>query len=178
MDYARMVEKAWRNVVKDALTETIENGLTGAHHFYITFITRFPGVELPEHLLARFPNDITIVLQHQFWDLEVDDDGFSVSLQFNNVPTRIAVPFSALTSFADPSADFALQFHPVLPEGFQLQTIDGKMEAAPSARDADDAPLQDESADVMVETAADDADGKPDEPKTGEVVSLDAFRKK
>jgi len=178
MDYARMVEKAWRNVVKDALTETIENGLTGAHHFYITFITRFPGVELPDHLLARFPNDITIVLQHQFWDLEVDDDGFSVSLQFNNVPTRIVVPFSALTSFADPSADFALQFHPVLPEGFQLQTIDGKMEAAAGAQDLEDTSPQGDDAEDAAETAADEAEDKPEEPKTGEVVSLDAFRKK
>lgn len=178
MDYARMVEKAWRNVVKDALTETIENGLTGAHHFYITFITRFPGVELPDHLLARFPNDITIVLQHQFWDLEVDDDGFSVSLQFNNVPTRIAVPFSALTSFADPSADFALQFHPVLPEGFQLQTIDGKMEAAPGIRDTDELSVESDGADDAQDATTEETEDKPEEPKTGEVVSLDAFRKK
>lgn len=175
MDYARMVEKAWRSVVKDALSETIENGLTGAHHFYITFITRFPGVELPDHLLARFPNDITIVLQHQFWDLEVDDGGFSVSLQFNNVLTRIVVPFSALTSFADPSADFALQFHPVLPEGFQLQTIDGNMEtiSTPSEdEDTPDADIEAEDAPVTEDSDEDDA------PKTGEVVSLDAFRKK
>ena len=178
MDYARMVEKAWRSVVKDALNETIEHGLTGAHHFYITFITRFPGVELPDHLLARFPNDITIVLQHQFWDLEVDDDGFSVSLQFNNVPTRIVVPFSALTSFADPSADFALQFHPILPEGFQLQTIDGQMEeVSPPLHDVEATDPADHEVETHDTPASADEDGD-DQPKTGEVVSLDAFRKK
>lgn len=160
MDYSQMVEDALKGVVRAAMQKASTDGLHGNHNFYVTFLTRHDGVELPDHLLDRYPNDITIVLQHQFWDMEVGDDAFEVSLSFNKLPTRIRVPWEAITSFADPSVQFGLQFQPQ--GGVVLASDEGDMEHAVEG---------------MVETD-DAADGEPEEEKAGEVVSLDAFRKK
>ncbi|MEC9345862.1 MAG: ClpXP protease specificity-enhancing factor SspB [Pseudomonadota bacterium] len=158
MDYSRMVEDALRGVVRRALDEAAHEGLKGNHHFYVTFLTRYPGVSLPDHLLARYETDITIVLQHQYWDLAVDAEAFEVSLSFNKLPTRIRVPFAAITSFADPSVQFGLQFQP--------PGVPGQEDAALAPRPAPEPAVE------MVE------DEKPEAPKAGEVVSLDAFRTK
>jgi hypothetical protein len=143
--YDKMVEAALRGVVREALARAAANGLPGAHHFYITFRTHFPGLRLPDDLARQYPEEMTIVLEHQFWELEVGEQSFSVTLSFQNRPERLTIPFEAITAFADPAVKFGLQFQP---------TAD-----APPAEAA--APAEPEKAD-----------------KPGEVVALDAFRKK
>jgi len=153
--YDKMVERALRGVVKQAIEEVIKNGLTGDHHFYITLRTNYPGVEMPDYLMERYPGEMTIVLQHQFYDLEVDDKKFTVMLSFNNVPERLVIPLESITIFADPSVNFALQFQPLLEEEF----------------DEDEYSIE-------LEDDADDNGGSKGEPKEGKVISLDNFRKK
>src|SRR5690349_8689307 len=108
--YEKMVEGALRGVVRDALRRAAREGLRSAHHFYIGFGTRMPGVTIPDHLRERYPDEMTIVLQHQFWDLEITEVGFSVTLSFQKQLERLVIPFAAIRSFADPSVNFALEF--------------------------------------------------------------------
>ena len=143
--YDKMVEAALRGVVREALARTAAEGLPGAHHFYITFRTGFAGLELPDYLAQQYPEEMTVVLEHQFWDLEVSEHCFSVTLSFQNKPERLTIPFEAITAFTDPAVKFGLEFR-----------------AAPSEADA-----------LPAEPAAARAQAKP-----GEVVALDAFRKK
>jgi uncharacterized protein len=109
-DYPVMVETALRGVVREALARTAREGLRSAHHFYVSFRTGAAGVVLPDYLLAKYPEEMTIVLQNQFWGLEVRDQDFSVTLSFQNRPEQLTIPFAAVTSFADPSVKFGLQF--------------------------------------------------------------------
>ena len=158
--YDRMVETALRGVVRDALTEVAERGLPGNHHFYLTFRTGFPGVEIPDYLASQYPNEMTIVLQVQYYGLVVTDDHFEVTLSFNNVHERLVIPFAAITTFADPSVNFALQFQPLAAaESAEVSTMPPRPAAA------------------RVEEKAEEA-APAEEPKRGEVVALDAFRKK
>ncbi len=154
LGYDRMMERAVRGVVREALAVAASRGLPGAHHFYITFKTRAPGVTIPDHLLAKYPEEMTIVLEHQFWDLEVTEDSFSVTLSFGNKPARLTIPFAAVSTFADPSVQFGLQFK---------QADAG----APSA------PTPEAPAAEPPKAKAKAAAGTP-----GEVVTLDSFRKK
>ena len=110
--YDQIVQEALRAVVGSVLGEIEAGGgtLPGNHHFYITFKTGVPGVEIPDHLRARFPDEMTIVLQNKFWDLNVTDTGFSVGLSFNKISSHLMVPFAAITAFVDPAVDFGLQF--------------------------------------------------------------------
>lgn len=108
--YDEIVQEALRAVVGRVLGEVEAAGLPGNHHFYITFKTRAAGVSIPTHLLERYPDEMTIVVQHKYWDLKVGDDGFEVGLSFSQVPAHLVVPFSAISGFVDPSVDFALQF--------------------------------------------------------------------
>src|SRR5271156_1315347 len=108
--YDLMIEAALRDVVRETLANVAKNGLPGDHHFYITFLTHFPGVEIPEYLKKQYPEEMTIVLQYQFFGLKLDEDSFSVMLSFNNVKERLHIPLEAITTFADPSVNFALQF--------------------------------------------------------------------
>jgi len=108
--YDHMVEEALRGVVRKALCEVAEHGLPGAHHFYITFETHHAGVDLSDTLKSRYPEEMTIILQHQFWGLEVEKDFFCVTLSFNDRHERIRIPFEAITSFADPAVKFGLRF--------------------------------------------------------------------
>ena len=108
--YDQMVENALKGVVRAALDQIAEHGLPDDHHLYLTFDTTHSGVEIPISLKQKYPNEMTIVLQYQFWDLDVKDEGFAVSLSFNDVHQRMQIPFSAVTGFADPSVTFALQF--------------------------------------------------------------------
>lgn len=112
LPYARWTEEALRVVVQDALAHVAKQGLPGEHHFYLTFRTDLPGVSLPAHLRARYPQEMTIVLQHKFWDLAVDRTAgsFTVGLSFGGVPAMLTVPFRALTAFADPHVRFGLRF--------------------------------------------------------------------
>lgn len=111
-DYEAMIQKALRDVVRDVLTETAKNGLPSPHHFYITFATNHPWVEMPDYLYSEYPQEMVIVLQYEFKDLEVTNDRFSVTLCFDDQDERITVPFMALISFIDPSVQFGLQFMP------------------------------------------------------------------
>lgn len=156
--YDKMVESALRGVVKQAIEEVMEDGLPGDHHFYITFMTDYPGVDIPDYLRDRYPGEMTIVLQYQFYDLGVDDEKMTVSLSFNNVPERLNIPLAAISIFADPSVNFALQFQPMGDE---------------SDPDFDPDSLPDDD-DDSGDKGKDDDTGS----KTGEVVSLDKFRKK
>ena len=150
-DYSQMVEAALRGVMREALGRTAREGLPGEHHFYITFRTRAAGVSIPKHLVERFPDEMTIVLQHQFRALQVDHDGFSVNLSFQSRSERLTIPFAAVTTFADPSVNFGLQF------------------AAPEAKPAETAAFP------APKPAAEAAE--PARP-AAEVVALDKFRKR
>ena len=109
--YDEIVQEALRDVVGRVLGEVERSGgLPGEHHFYITFHTRMPGVSIPKHLMERFPEEMTIVIQNRFWDLKVEKDVFSVGLSFNGVPASLRVPFAAVTDFVDPAVDFSLKF--------------------------------------------------------------------
>jgi len=109
--YDEIVQEALRAVVGRVLGQVeAEGGLPGGHHFYITFKTRAPGVDIPKHLLERFPDEMTIVLQNKFWDLKVNADRFEVGLSFNQMPSKLVIPFAAVTGFVDPAVNFALQF--------------------------------------------------------------------
>ncbi|MDP6352022.1 MAG: ClpXP protease specificity-enhancing factor SspB [Alphaproteobacteria bacterium] len=149
LGYETMVQEALRGVARAALRRAVAEGLPGDHHFYLTFRTTHPGVSIPNALRQRHPTDMTIVLQHKYWNLAVTDDGFSVTLTFNKIPSDLVVPFAALTAFADPSVQFGLQF-----------------EAAPT----DAHPETSAKADSAPDPAAAEAGDK--------VVTLDAFRKK
>jgi uncharacterized protein len=110
IDYPAILQDALRDAVRRVLEQVAEHGLPGEHHFYVGFRTSFPGVEVPRHMRAQYPEEMTIVLQNQFWGLEVTPEAFSVLLNFGGSRQRVIVPFAALTTFADPSADFGLRF--------------------------------------------------------------------
>ncbi len=157
--YDDLVQDALRGVVRELLRRVAEDGLPGQHHFYIAFATRYPGVVMPEDLKERYPEDMTIVLQHRFWDLAVHDDRFEVGLSFNRKPAHLVIPFKAILGFVDPYAQFALQFEP------------------PKA----DAPLEEPAIATDGQRAENQNDGDTppaDGGKGGKVVTLDAFRKK
>lgn len=157
MNYNAMVEDALRSVVRAALARAAQSGLPGNHHFYITFRTDVPGVQIPDYLRSRYPEEMTIVLQHQFWGLEANEDHFAVTLSFNRVSERLVIPYAALTTFADPSVQFGLQFK-------QGQAVANTGTSAPApAAEKKPAPAAEKPA---------------PEKKPGEVVALDTFRKK
>lgn len=109
--YDEIVQDALRSVVRRVLDRIDgEGGLPGSHHFYIAFRTRFPGVEMPKHLMERYPDEMTIVIQHRYWDLAIDDEKFQIGLSFNQVPAKLVIPFDAVTGFVDPAVNFVLQF--------------------------------------------------------------------
>ena len=138
-EYPKMVETALRGVMREALARTAREGLPGDHHFYVTFRTHAPGVAIPNSLLSKFPDEMTIVLQHQFRALEVGDDAFSVNLSFQSRSERLRIPFAAVTTFADPSVNFGLQFEvPAAPPGevTALPAQNPPPEAAEPARPA------------------------------------------
>jgi uncharacterized protein len=151
--YDKMVERALRGVVRDALARVAQEGPRGAHHFYIGFATGMPGVVIPDNLRERFPEEMTIVLQHQFWDLEIGEESFSVSLSFQKQLERLTIPFAAIRSFADPSVNFALEF--AEPPAAEPKAV-GSLPAPKPA--AEPSPDQDRPA--------------------AEIVTLDSFRKR
>ena len=122
-DYPKMVETALRGVMREALARTAREGLPGDHHFYVTFRTHAPGVSIPSYLLGKFPDEMTIVLQHQFRALEVADDAFSINLSFQSRSERLRIPFAAVTTFADPSVNFGLQFEVPPPQPAEVTAL-------------------------------------------------------
>jgi len=128
-DYPQMVATALRGVVREALARAAREGLRGSHHFYVIFRTDAAGVVLPDYLLAKYPDEMTIVLQNQFWGLEVRDQDFSVTLSFQNRPEQLTIPFAAVTSFADPSVKFGLQFAAAETPAPEAPTLPAKIPA-------------------------------------------------
>jgi hypothetical protein len=180
MGYEALAQEALRGVVKAALKRAAEpGGLPGQHHFYITFKTRAPGVSTPPELAERYPDEMTIVLQHQYWDLAPGETFFAITLKFGGQPKKLSVPYAAVTRFYDPSVQFLLQFEnasaelapPVgaPPEPEILAARPRKAPAAAARRKKDEAEGAEDGGDEEVEGL------KSDEPK---IVSLDQFRKK
>lgn len=159
--YRALTDAALRGVVREALKRVEKQGLVSAHHFRLTFKTKFPGVEIPDFLREQYPEEMTIILQHQFWGLKVKDYHFEVTLTFKKVPATLAIPFQALTAFVDPGVQFGLQFQP---ESTESEKLAG---GAPSALPSPEKPAKE---------AEPKAAEKPATP--AEVVSLDSFRKK
>ncbi|MCT8972644.1 SspB family protein [Microbaculum marinisediminis] len=185
--YDLLTQDALRGVVRTVLADVAKNGLPGDHHFFIGFSTTAPGVRVSNRLRESYPEEMTVVLQHQFWDLEVTDSGFSVSLSFNGIPERLVVPYSAIKGFLDPSVQFGLQFETGLPEEANDAgaVTEPAAEAAPDdaaapAKPAKPARRKKDKAAPAAETAEDaaDAEAEPQESQGAEVVSLDTFRKK
>ncbi|CAO5679256.1 MAG: hypothetical protein HEEMFOPI_01250 [Holosporales bacterium] len=121
IDYETLVHKALRDVVKNILKDVAIQGLPGDHHFYICYATPHPLVQLPDYLHQEYPEDMTIVLQHEYWDLVVDDTALSITLCFDEVHERIVIPFDSIISFVDPSVKFGLQFNPIYPEETEVK---------------------------------------------------------
>ena len=161
--YQALTDAALRSVVRDALKRVEKQGLIASHHFCITFKTEFPGVEIPDFLREQYPEEMMIILQHQFSGLKVKDDCFHVTLSFKKIPATLTVPFAALTQFVDPGVQFGLQF----------QGSDGEGKTAPQPLASNAKPAALAASQPTPEPAI-----ETEKPAAAEVVSLDAFRKK
>ncbi|MCA6122186.1 hypothetical protein J6500_09835 [Bradyrhizobium sp. WSM 1704] len=174
--YDVLARDALRGVLRRVLADAAEHGLPGEHHFYITFLSNGEGVKLSPRLLAQYPEEMTIILQHQFWDLVVTEERFEVGLSFGGIPERLTVPFAAVTRFLDPSAPFDLQFDA---SDAVAEAAPAKAPASPPAGALPAAPTRTAAETKATETAAAEADSEPSKPGEGaEVVRLDRFRKK
>ncbi len=171
--YDLLAQDALRGLVRRVMTDTAKSGLPGEHHFSITFRTGDEGVRLSPRLREQFPDEMTIILQHQFWDLKVNDTGFEVGLSFGGIPEKLTVPFTAIKSFFDPSVQFGLQFETieVEPENANTPPASESAESTSATVTAIPAP---EAEKPEKPTDDDPSGGKP----SGEVVRLDRFRKK
>ena len=150
IDYGNLMHNAMRSLIQDVLTEVKKNGLPGEHHFFITFDTNHAGVEMASWLKDRYPTEITVVMQHWYDDLEVKDDGFSVTLNFGDTPEHLVIPYEAILTFVDPSVEFGLRF---------------------------ETNEEDESTDEQKPTVSKESNKDDTKKETGQVVSLDNFRK-
>ena len=150
IDYGNLMHNAMRSLIQDVLTEVKNNGLTGEHHFFITFDTNHAGVEMASWLKDRYPTEITVVMQHWYDDLEVKDDGFSVTLNFGDTPEHLVIPYEAILTFVDPSVEFGLRFE----------------------TNEEDEDTDEQKPTISKESIKDDT-----KKETGQVVSLDNFRK-
>ena len=170
MRYDLLAQDALRSVVRLALTRVRESGLPGDHHFFIAVSLNHPGVTVSERLRKKYDDEMTIVLQHQFWNLEVYDKFFEVELSFDNTPEKLIVPYSAVKGFFDPSVQFGLQFEVAGEESTLEQEAD--QEAGPDEEKADEDVLENDQSDLPESTP-----GEASNDDTT-VVSLDSFRKK
>ena len=150
IDYGNLMHNAMRSLIQDVLTEVKNNGLPGEHHFFITFDTNHAGVEMASWLKDRYPTEITVVMQHWYDDLEVKDDGFSVTLNFGDTPEHLVIPYEAILTFVDPSVEFGLRF---------------------------ETNEEDEYTDEQKPTVSKESNKDDTKKETGQVVSLDNFRK-
>jgi hypothetical protein len=182
--YDILTQDALRNVVRTVLEDAARNGLPGEHHFYVAFDTRSEGVKLSQRMRAQYPEEMTVVLQHQFWDLVVTDEQFEVGLSFGGVPERVVVPFAAIKSFVDPSVQFGVQFETLVATDDESRNRADAGDAgeqsppapaAPTSVTAVPTPANPPAADQPPE----DANAEPDaQAGSAQVVSLDRFRKK
>lgn len=164
LDYGRLIDEAMHMIVKKALELVAVHGLPGDHHFYISFATNAQGVMISDELKKKYTDEMTIVLQHQFWELEVEEDRFSIVLSFDNVKQNLTIPFAAITSFADPSVKFGLQFRrPNEEDALDEPQEDGQMELEPQAK-------------TSAKGKAAAAKKAPKTSNSNNVVTLDSFR--
>ena len=184
--YDVLAQEAFRGLVKKVLTEVAHAGLPGEHHFYIIFDTRAPGVRISARLKERYPDEMTIVIQHQYWELLVNETSFEIGLSFSGVPEKLVVPFASIRGFFDPSVEFAVQF-PLVDESGNAADVteDGPVKAIGPASGGPKAPRPAAKAPAADKPAKSAEPAKPaveDKPEDGDkpptVVSLDAFRKK
>ena len=164
VSYDKLIDAALRTVVCETLRHAAEHGLPGQHHLYLSFQTDFPGVQIADYLHQEYPDEMTIVLQHQFWGLEVTEDHFVVALTFNKIEERLEIPFDAITRFADPSVQFGLQFQTPGQGAANARTEDGAATEPASAG-------ADEGGEAAAALAGDGLSG-------ADVITLDSFRKK
>ncbi len=157
IDYGNLMHDAMRSLIRNVLLDVADNGLPGAHHFFITFDTGHPDAELADWLSDRYPDEMTVVLQHWYDNLEVTNDGFSISLNFGDAPEPLYIPYDAIRTFVDPSVEFGLRFEQ-----------QGEEAHAPDTKADEDALPQTEESELEVEEAP---------AKDAEIVSLDSFRK-
>ncbi len=165
--YQALTDAALRGVVRDALRRIEKQGLIGSHHFYLTFKTHFPGVEIPSFLREQYPDEMTIILQHQFWGLKVKENHFEVALTFRKLPATLVIPFAALTKFFDPGVQFGLEF-----KGAEGEAKQGPTAVLPPQ------PATEQNQDKSEEPTSAEAAPEKQPAAPGEVVSLDSFRKK
>jgi hypothetical protein len=182
--YDLLTQQALRGVVRNVLIDAAKKGLPGEHHFYISFDTQADGVRMSQRLRAQYPEEMTIILQHQFWDLIINDDDFEVSLSFGGTPEKLTVPFAAINGFFDPSVQFGLQFEPVgegqdnaMPAGTVIESKATEPRKRPTARNQGSVPT------VTQSNPEPPPPPEPDKPTPvpaggAEVVRLDRFRKK
>ena len=168
--YDVLARDALRGVLRRVLTDAAEHGLPGEHHFFITFVSTADGVKLSPRLLAQYPEEMTVILQHQFWDLTVLEDRFEVGLSFGGIPERLVVPFNSIKSFFDPSVQFGLQFDPS--DAAEAPAANLPAAAAPSPPTALTVPATGPA------SPAEDQDAPAKPGEGAEVVRLDRFRKK
>jgi hypothetical protein len=179
--YDLLAQEALRGVVRRVLEDVQRTGVPGEHHFYISFNTEFPGVRISPRLREKYPEEMTIILQHQFWDLAVAEPGFEVGLSFSNVPEKLYVPFEAVTGFFDPSVKFGLKF-----EALNRSTEEEKGEkpAGPrevprgAASEPQELPPTRRKSDKSAALETTEAAAEPKTDGSAEIVSLDKFRKK
>lgn len=202
--YDLLVQDALRGVVRKVLADAAREGTPGEHHFFISFRTTAPGVQLSQRMKAKYPEEITIVLQHQYWDLNVSENRFEVNLSFNNIPERLIVPFDAVTGFEDPAGPFGVKFEPRPTETEEAETekaetpaptlvsVPDTSEAAAEPPPAKTKPAakkertekervekdKAEKAEKPAARKAEPASEPVEESQPGNVVSIDAFRKK
>ena len=192
--YDILAREALRGVLKRVLTDAAENGLPGEHHFFITFYTKANGVKISPRLLSQYPEEMTIILQHQFWDLRVNNEQFEVGLSFNGIPERLVIPFDSIKGFFDPSVQFGLQFETAeeksaansgAPAVAKTDAKPAPVSAKDATKEAEKAASKDSKESALPADAAsadNSASDKPDDPKPtqggAEVVRLDKFRKK
>ncbi len=185
--YDHWIEDALRGVIRQALAYTAENGIIGDHHFYVTFRTDTDAIDLPDYLRAQHPHEMTIVLQHQYENLSVEEDRFFVTLRFNGQAVNLDIPFEEITGFTDPSVNFGLQLKTTEVDEDDLEEYDYPFEPPAAEQDRAQASTTLKSVSSLQTTkeVADGAEKKegddnrnPGDAPTGEVIALDAFRKK
>ena len=202
--YDVLAQEALRGVVKKIIGEVSRTGLPGEHHFYVSFATKFPGVRLSNRMREKYPEEMTIVIQHQYWDLEAHENEFEIGLSFNDIPEKLSVPYASIKGFFDPSVQFGLQFdadddasdNKSPPTSINAIASIGEFtaasendetgeasKAAPSAKQKakkkpkTKAAVEKQSGDSDAQKSSDTSKGE-DQPASAEVVSLDSFRKK
>jgi len=178
--YDVLTRDAMRGVLRRVLEDAAKQGLPGDHHFYVTFLTKAEGVKISPRLLTQYPNEMTIILQHQFWDLVVTEDHFEVGLSFGSIPEKLSVPFTAIKSFLDPSVQFGLSFETGEAQAAATPPAAAEPPApAAKSRAKADSKTSDKDAEKPAETTDDKSHDGEHKPSEGaEVVRLDRFRKK